>query len=237
MKRIAFPGFPPEGLAFLRALQRNNRREWFRPRKHIYEERLWAPMGALVTALNAELAKFAPDYINDPEKAIYRVYRDTRFSHDKTPYKTHIAALFPRRGMQRHVGAGLYFQVSPEGVEVAGGVYLPPPENLLAIRRHLLDHHAEYRRIVSVPAVRRLAGDIVGERLARVPKGFPADHPAAELVRHKQWYFDVTLEAGLAETPRLLPELAKRFRAMIPLVEFFNRPLLKKGGQIRLTPL
>jgi uncharacterized protein (TIGR02453 family) len=235
--RSAFPGFPPEGLEFLRALQRHNRREWFQPRKHIYEEKLRAPMGALVTALNAELAKFAPDYITDPAKAIYRVYRDTRFSSDKTPYKTHIAAVFPRRGMQRHAGAGLYFQVSPEGVEVAAGVYMPPPENLLAMRRYLLEHHAEYRRIVSGRGVRRLAGDIVGERLARVPKGFPADHPAAELVRHKQWYFDVTLAAGLAETPRLLPELVARFRAMIPLVEFFNRPLLKKAGQIRLTPL
>ena len=229
MRQSAFPGFPPEGLEFLRALKRHNRREWFQPRKHIYEEKLRAPMYALVTALNARMMKFAPDYIADPEKAVYRVYRDTRFSADKTPYKTHIAAVFPRRGMPRHAGAGLYLAVSPEGVEVAGGVYMPPPENLLAMRRHLLEHHQEYRRIAADRAARRLMGDIVGDQLSRVPKGFPADHPAADLVRHKQWYYDVLLEVGLATTPRLLPELVKRCRAMIPLVEFFNRPLLGPG--------
>ena len=225
MRQSAFPGFPPDGIAFLRALKRHNRREWFQPRKHIYEEKLRAPMCALVEALNVRMMKFAPDYIASPEKAVYRIYRDTRFSADKTPYKTHIAAVFPRRGMSRHAGAGLYFAVSPEGVEVAGGVYMPPSENLLAMRRYLLEHHQEYRRIVADRAVRRLLGDIAGERLARVPKGFPADHPAADLVRYKQWYYDALLDVGLTLTPRLLPELVKRFRAMIPLVEFFNRPL------------
>jgi len=228
----AFPGFPPEGIAFLEALKHHNRREWFQPRKHIYEQKLRAPMCELVTALNAELAKFAPDYIAEPEKAIYRVYRDTRFSSDKTPYKTHIAAVFPPRGIERHAGAGLYFAVSPEGIVVAGGVYMPPPENLLVMRRYLLEHHEEFRRIVADRTVRRLLGDVVGEQLSRVPKGFPADHPAADLVRHKQWYYDALLDVGLATTPRLLPELVKRFRAMIPLVEFFNRPLA--GVKLRL---
>jgi uncharacterized protein (TIGR02453 family) len=237
IRQSAFPGFPPEGLAFLQALKRHNRREWFQPRKHIYEEKLRAPMCELVAALNARMMEFAPDYVTDPEKAVYRVYRDTRFSPDKTPYKTHIAAVFPRRGTQRHAGAGLYFAVSPEGVEVAGGVYLPPQENLLAMRRYLLEHQEEYRRIVADRTVRRLLGEVVGERLSRVPKGFPADHPAADLVRHKQWYFDTLLEVELATTPRLLPELAKRFRVMIPFVEFFNHPLVEKKGHIRLSPL
>jgi uncharacterized protein (TIGR02453 family) len=222
----AVTGFPPEGIEFLRALKRHNRREWFQPRKHIYEEKVRAPMCALVAALNARMMTFAPDYVTAPEKAVYRIYRDTRFSHDKTPYKTHIAAIFPRRGVARHAGAGMYFQVSADEVEVAGGVYLPPPENLLIMRRHLLEHHEEYRRIVADRSVRRLLGEVVGEQLARAPKGFPADHPAADLVRYKQWYFDVQLEAELALTPRLLPELVKRFRAMVPLLEFFNRPLL-----------
>lgn len=226
MKRPGFAGFPAEGIEFLRALERHNRREWFQPRKLLYEEKVRAPMRALVEAINAQLMKFAPDYVTDPEKAIYRIYRDTRFSHDKRPYKTHIAAIFPRRGMAKHAGAGLYFQVSAQEVEVAGGVYMPPPENLLIMRRRLLEHHEEYRRIAADRAVRRLLGEVVGERLARVPKGFPADHPAADLLRWKQWYYDVQLDAGLALTPRLLPELVKRFRAMLPLVEFFNRSLV-----------
>src|SRR5207244_3382352 len=104
-----FPGFPSEALTFLRGLARNNRRDWFQPRKEIFETKVKAPMIELVEAVNAELLKFAPDYINDPKKAIYRIYRDTRFSPDKTPYKTHIAAVFPRRGLDRQAGAGFYF--------------------------------------------------------------------------------------------------------------------------------
>jgi len=112
-----FPGLPAEGVKFLSALARNNRREWFQPRKHIYEERVKAPMAELVTALNSEMMRFAPDYVNEPAKAIYRIYRDTRFSKDKTPYKTHIAAIFPRRGLEKHGGGGLYFSVSAKEIE------------------------------------------------------------------------------------------------------------------------
>ena len=92
-----FPGFSPEALKFLRGLERNNRREWFQPRKEIFDTHLKDRMVELVEAVNAELLRFAPDHITDPKKAIYRIYRDTRFSADKTPYKTHIGAIFPNR--------------------------------------------------------------------------------------------------------------------------------------------
>ena len=109
-----FAGFPPEGITFLRSLKRHNTREWFQPRKEIYEEKVKGPMLELVTALMQRLADFAPDYLADPNKAIYRIYRDTRFSKDKTPYKTHIAAIFQtsrsgetfRRGILFQCGAG-----------------------------------------------------------------------------------------------------------------------------------
>src|SRR5258708_40039954 len=103
-----FSRFPPEALTFLRSLKRNNKREWFQPRKHIYDEKVRGPMMELVETLNAGLHRFAPQHMNDPAKAIYRIYRDTRFSNDKTPYKTHIAAIFPRRGHQKHGSAGYY---------------------------------------------------------------------------------------------------------------------------------
>src|SRR6266852_5286311 len=91
-----FPGFTPDALTFLRALKRNNRRDWFQPRKEKYESLIKALMLELVNALNGEFASFAPDYVTPPEKAVYRIYRDTRFSPNKTPYKTYIAAIFPR---------------------------------------------------------------------------------------------------------------------------------------------
>jgi uncharacterized protein (TIGR02453 family) len=221
----AFAGFPAEGMKFFRSLARNNRREWFQPRKHLFEEHVKAPMCALVEALNAQMLKFAPDYIQEPEQAVYRIYRDTRFSPDKTPYKDHIAAIFPRRGFAKHTCAGLYFSVSPKEIEVAGGVYMPGKDELLALRTHIAANHEDFRRIVAARPLRALMGELQGDRLSRVPKGFGADHPAADLVCYKQWLFYVMLDAKLATTPRLFDELVERFRLMMPFVEFLNAPL------------
>jgi len=219
-----FGGFPPEAMPFFRALKKNNTREWFQPRKEIYEEKVRGPMLKLVGALMRRLADFAPDHVGDPNKAIYRIYRDTRFSKNKTPYKTHIAAVFPRCDLQKHSGAGYYFSVSPEEIEVGGGVYMPPPEALRAIRGHLAENHKEFRRIVAAPVVKRFFGEVYGDRLTRVPKGFAPDHPAADLLRLKQYLLFANLDVKLATTPKLYREVAARFKAMTPFLEFLNRP-------------
>jgi uncharacterized protein (TIGR02453 family) len=227
-----FPGFPAEGLAFFAALQRHNRREWFQPRKAIFEETLKQPMRELVGAVNAAMKSFAPEYVTDPDKAIYRIYRDTRFSKDKTPYKDHIAASFPRRGDK--AGAGYYFAVSHKEVAIGGGIYMPPPETLFAIRQHLAERHQEFRKIAGARAVRRLFTAVQGERLTRVPKGYPCDHPAADLLRMKQYLLYVELPPALATTPALYTEVVKHFRAMAPFMEFLNAPL--RGKRKQLSP-
>src|SRR5882762_9754588 len=139
-----FNGFTAKALSFFRKLERNNTREWFPPRKAFYEEQVRAVMLRMVELLNKDLSLFAADHVMEPKKAVYRIYRDTRFSKDKTPYKTHIAAIFPRRGMAKHGGGGLYFSVSAKEIEVAGGVYMPGPEQLLAIRSHIAGHQSEF---------------------------------------------------------------------------------------------
>ena len=129
-----FSGFSPEAIKFLRGLKRNNRREWFQPRKEIFDTKLKARMMELVEAINAELLRFAPDHIADPKKAVYRIYRDTRFSADKTPYKTHLAAIFPHRDLGKQSSAGFYFHLTAERVGIAAGSYMPGPDELRAVR-------------------------------------------------------------------------------------------------------
>jgi uncharacterized protein (TIGR02453 family) len=219
-----FTGFPPEALTFFRGLARNNRRDWFQPRKEIFENTVRAPMIELVEALNAGFAKLAPEYITDPRKAIYRIYRDTRFSGDKTPYKTRLAASFPRGG-DRRSSPGFYFSLSLKELGVAGGFYDPAPEQLLAIRAWLADNHARFRK--AARGAEKLMGKLHGESLQRIPKGFDAAHPAADLLKMKQWLYYTTLDPQLAASAKLLPEVMKRFRAMIPVVEMLNEPLSK----------
>jgi len=229
-----FAGFPPEAMQFFRGLARNNNREWFLPRKPVFEEKVKRPMWELVEALNASMKQFAPDYVTDPAKAIYRFYRDTRFSKDKSPYKDHIAASFPRRGLQ--AGAGYYVAVSHKEVGIGGGVYMPPPETLLAIRNRIAERHEEFRRIVGTRAVERLFGGVQGEQLTRVPKGFTKDHPAEDLLRFKQFLLYVELPADIAVTPELFMEVQKRFRAMAPFMDFLNAPLARAVKVPRIFP-
>jgi uncharacterized protein (TIGR02453 family) len=227
--RSAFAGFPEEGIDFFRRLARNNRREWFLPRKAIFEERVKQPMIELVEALDAALARFAPEHVTDPERAIYRFYRDTRFSPDKSPYKDRIAASFPRRGLTRHDCASYYFSISHKEVAIGGGVYMPTPETLAAIRLHIAEGHEEFRRIVAARALRSLFGEMRGETLARVPKGFPCDHPAGDWLRLKQFLFYVELPPEVALTSALYDEIVKRFRAMARFTDFLNEGLGGRG--------
>jgi uncharacterized protein (TIGR02453 family) len=224
----AFPGFPPESIQFLRRLKRNNRREWFQPRKHLYEQQVKAPMLELVSEINGELKKFAPEYVTEPKKAIFRIYRDTRFSADKTPYKTHIAASFARRGGERLGTGGFYFSISHETIEIAGGLWHPDRDVTLLVRNHIARTHEELRGILASKKSRKLVGDLQGDALSRSPKGFNPEHPAAEFVRMKDWILDVSLDVGLATTPQLYPAVADRFRAMAPLVEYLNSPILAR---------
>jgi uncharacterized protein (TIGR02453 family) len=232
--RSRFPGFPPEALQFLRGLARNNHRDWFQPRKPVFEEQVKRPMVELVEALNAELHRFAPEYVTDPGKAIYRIYRDTRFSPDKTPYKDHIAASFRRRGTGPHQDGGYYLHISHKEVAIGGGVYMPQPPVLLAIRQHIEQHHGELRKILAARAVVRLLGELQGDRLTRVPKGFCASHPAADLLRFKSLFLYVSLAPDLATTPALFTEVLQRFRAMKPLLDFLTAP--SEGKRRKIDP-
>jgi uncharacterized protein (TIGR02453 family) len=222
-----FPGFSPEALTFLRSLKRNNRREWFQPRKEIFESKLKAPMIQLVEAINAELLRFAPDHITDPKKAVYRIYRDTRFSPDKTPYKTHVAAIFPHHGLEKQSSAGFYFHLTAKSVGIAAGSYMPGPDELRAVRAWLAENHKKFRAAARRP--QKLLGKLEGSSVTRMPKGFIADHPAEDLIRMKQWLYWVELDAKLATSPQLLPELVKRFRAAAPVIAMLNAPLRKNA--------
>ena len=217
-----FSGFPPEALKFFRDLRKNNNRDWFQPRKALFEEQVKRPMRELVEALNRAFATFAPEYVTDPDKAVYRIYRDTRFSPDKTPYKDHIAASFRRRGPAAQGEGGFYVAVSDQEAAIGGGVYAPSPEVLLAIRQHIAGKHEEMRKILRTAAVRKLLGEVQGEKLTRVPKGFAADHPAADLLRFKSYILYATLPPEVAATPEFYGEILKRFRAMTPFLTFLS---------------
>jgi uncharacterized protein (TIGR02453 family) len=217
--------FTPAAPKFLRALKRNNDRNWFNDRKPLYERELKAPLLALIAELNERMLDFAPHHVRPPQKIAMRIYRDIRFSTDKRPYKHNIAAWWAREGLEKTSGGGYYFEVNGEALTIAAGVYMPGREQLLAIRRHLLDHHEEYRRIVANKKFRAALTEFDGAKLTRAPKGFPSDHPALDLLLHRQWGVSAHLPVDRALRPTLVKDIVDRFRLAAPLVDLLNMPL------------
>ncbi|HEX8915239.1 MAG TPA: DUF2461 domain-containing protein [Humisphaera sp.] len=223
------PHLSPKAISFFRGLEKNNTREWFTPRKAVYEAEVRGPMREIAAWVNDRLRGFAVDHVwPDPAKALYRIYRDTRFSKDKTPYKTHAGAIYPRRGLPKHGGAGYYFGVSGKEVQIAGGVYGPEPEQLAAVRAAIVADPEALPKLGADKRRAKLTGPLGGDQVSRTPKGFDADpaSPLGQLLRRKQIYFYVELPVELATTPKLGPEVVKRFEAMAPAVDWLNAAIL-----------
>ncbi len=220
------PRFTTATLSFLRSLRRNNEREWFRARKDKYEQHVRGPMIAVVERLAIDLPRFAPELVASVKASMYRPYRDTRFSEDKRPLKTHVSAVFPCRGLSKHQGAGLYFEVNCDHVLMAGGIYAPERQELQRLREHLAENYVQWRTLVESPSFKRSFGHIDGESLTRVPRGFQADHPAAEYLKLKQFLAGREFPAAFCASPRFYPTLLRLFEQLAPIIRFLNEPLL-----------
>jgi len=229
---VASP-FTRKTLAFLRALKRNNDRDWFRARRADYEQHVRGPMIALLDELARDLPGFAPDLVSDPRVCLFRIYRDTRFSSDKRPLKTNVAAHFPSRKFPKGEGAGLYLEVAPQWVWMGGGIYMPSSSELNAIRAAVAADHRRFRRVVTAPAFRRAVGELSGEQLTRVPRGYAKDHPAADYLRHRQFIGGREYPADFAVSPRFYSELLTVFRGIAPLVGFLNTAISTRTADTR----
>jgi len=225
---VASSPFTKKTLAFLRALKRNNDREWFRARKPDYEQHVRAPMVALLGQLARDLPTFAPDLVSDPRVSLFRIYRDTRFSGDKRPLKTQVAAHFPSRKFPKGEGAGLYVEIAPQWIWMGGGIYMPSSPELHAIRASIAEDPRKFSRIVTAPSFRAAVGELAGEQLTRVPRGYPSEHPGANYLRHKQFIGGREYAAEFALRPRFYPELLSVFRGIAPLVGFLNNAIISR---------
>jgi uncharacterized protein (TIGR02453 family) len=231
------PWFRREALVFLRGLARRNERSWFEARRAVYEDEVRGPMLALIERVTRGMEGFAPRHVRPPERILLRIHRDIRFSSDKRPYKPHLAAWWGAQGLARTSGGGFYLHLSGREMVLAAGVFMPDRLQLAAIRRELLAHAVEYRRLRSGRRLTRLLPeDEGGDPLLRSPRGFPAEHPAAPLYRRCRWGCAVHRPAESALDRGLAAKVLAHFRAAAPLVDFLNRPLAAAAPQPRRPP-
>jgi uncharacterized protein (TIGR02453 family) len=182
-------------------------------------------MERVIEQLAMDLPTFAPGLIATPKASIYRIHRDTRFSPDKTPFKTHVSAVFPHRRLTKHGGAGLYFHVATDHVMIGAGIYAPEPRQLYQLRQHVSANLNRFRTIVESPAFLRGFGEIGGKRLKRSPKGFAADDPAAEYLKLRQFLASTERPPDFATRPRFYSSLKRLFEQLAPFVRFLNESL------------
>lgn len=235
----AVPYLRKEGLAFLRAMVRYNNqdpeaaRAWFQSNKATYEAELKEPILAIIRRVTDAMVDFAPEHVRPAEKSFFRIYRDTRFSNDKRPYKDHVAAWWSHTALEKTSGAGFYFHIAPKEVTIAAGAYMPEKDQLAAIRHWLVNNHEEFRSLLNKPAVRKAFHEFEGNALTRPPKGFPAEdpahpgqpHPALDLIRCRQWGLAATLPVDAAFDSKFADVLIRHFKLAAPMVAALNTPI------------
>lgn len=196
-----FPGFSREALRFLVDLAVNNERSWFQPRKAEYERLLKEPLEGLCAALGQEFMVRGIPLASDPARSPFRIYRDVRFSKDKSPYKTQVSASFPWTGDGGGVGG--YFHLQPGEVFVGGGMWHPSSARLNAWRKVVVEDRAQVHATLDDPDFVAAFGKVSGEHLKRAPTGYPQDDPDIDLLRLK----DVTFGRSLSDDATLSNEL------------------------------
>jgi uncharacterized protein (TIGR02453 family) len=231
---MAFNGFPKEGLAFFRELARNNTTDWFKANKPRYQELIVEPSREFVVALGERLRELAPDLIAEPKvnKSLFRLNRDTRFSKDKTPYKGHAGIWLWEGPGKRMECSGFYFHLAPEEMIIGTGIYMFPKELMAAYRDSVANpkHGEDLARVIDQV---QKAGpyNLGGEMYKRVPRGFPADHPRAELLKRKGLFTGLDKAPGPElHTPELIEFCYREYRKMAPLHHWLKEMTLRAIG-------
>ena len=214
-----FEGFSPEAIGFLAELAANNDRAWFTPRKAEYDRLLKRPLGALCVALGERFEARGLPLVADPVKSPFRIYRDVRFSKDKSPYKTAASARFPALGG----GPSGYFHLEPGEIFAGGGLYRPEPSTLVAWRELVVTAPEAVHGAVGDPGFVLAFGDLHGDRFKRMPAGLPKDHPDAELLTLKDLVFSRRLSDADVLSPTLPDLLADLYAAAMPVIRLLER--------------
>jgi uncharacterized protein (TIGR02453 family) len=221
-----FPGFAPDAIQFLADLAEHNDRAWFQPRKPDYERLLKVPLEQLCRTLDERFRERLIPLSADPSRSPFRIYRDVRFSKDKSPYKTNVGASFgyaerepdgtPVSGQGRRGGG--YFHLSPGEIYVGGGMWHPDPGPLRSWRELVLQEPARVHDALDEPAFVARFGAVGGERSKRPPTGIPADHPEMSLLTLKDVTFGRRLDDREAFSPDLPDILAADLATAVPLL-------------------
>jgi len=221
-----FTGFPTAAIEFFKRLKKNNNREWFAKHKTEYEELIKFPMQCLIASLQIPMAKIMPEIEINPKRNIFRIHRDTRFSKNKSPYKTNVAAVFHLKGHWQD-SAGYYVHIEPGNIYVGGGIYMPDGHQIKLIRSAIAERQNEFQSIVNAKVLKKKFGSLEGDKLQRAPLGYSPDNPMIEWLKHKSFYTGVEWKEKECFSEKFLDNIAVVYKDLEPLIRFLNESLGK----------
>ena len=223
-----FQGLLADFFAFFTDLAANNERAWFQANKTRYEESVMRPMTLLVADMAPRLLRVSKHYVADPKRSLFRVYRDVRFSKDKSPYKTHAAAQF-RHEVGRDVHApGFYVHAAPGDIFIGGGMWMPPAPQLKAVRDTIARRTSEWRKTIQDKAFVKTYGglsDAAEYTLKRPPKGYDPAHPAIADLKRTSFVFGIAATEAQAKKPDFIDRIEAAFTAARPPMRFLCKAL------------
>jgi uncharacterized protein (TIGR02453 family) len=212
-------------LQFLYDLSQNNNREWFAENKKRFEKTAKKPFEDFVAALISRIKKFESDFQTTPKDSIFRIHRDTRFSSDKTPYKTHMSAVFTSQGRKTMQEPGYYFQISFGSLSLGGGAYFLEKENLLKVRQAIINAPEAFQKLTQAPDFTAKFGELKGEKNKILAPEFKALANAIPALYNKQFYYMTEIDPEIVLQPDAVEAVAGYFEAGKPLNDFFRKAL------------
>jgi len=218
-----FSGFPKELFTFMRQLAKNNNREWFHANKTRYHEFIVEPMSDFIQAMAYRFDKMAIRFVADPRPhggSMFRIYRDTRFSKDKRPYKQHVSCHFRHEAGKDAHAPGFYVHLEPGSVFFGGGIWMPPNPVLENIRNTIVENPNAWKRIISNATFKKRFGGVEGDGLKRPPRGFDKEHPFVEDLKRKSFFVIQDVDPALAMTPQFIQEVERAFKTASPLMKY-----------------
>ncbi|MGI8518414.1 MAG: DUF2461 domain-containing protein [Acidimicrobiia bacterium] len=219
--------FTAGSLKFLRALAANNERDWFQSNKERYLNQVQEPALQLIADFAPRLAKISEHFVADPRSqggSLFRIYRDTRFSKDKTPYKTHVAMRFGHEAGGDVHAPGFYLHIEPANSYVGVGLWRPEAASARSIRQSIVDNPDQWKKAAHAKA---FASTFVsdGESLARPPQGFPADHPLIDDLKRKDFIGGARLTDRQVTGDSLLADFTKMCKTASPFMRYLTEAI------------
>jgi uncharacterized protein (TIGR02453 family) len=214
--------FSNEFSEFFNGLEKNNNRDWFNQNKNVFIKSVKEPFEVFIEALLNEIKEIDENIVLSPKEAIFRIYKDVRFSKDKLPYKTFVSAIISEGGRKDLTSPGIYIEMSKDGIKFYGGAHFLEREQLQKLREFISDNLDEFYSLIGDKIFKKNFGTILGDQNKRIPGEFKELQKAEPLIANKQFYFFKKMDSKKILSKYLVKQMMELYNCANPLIQFFK---------------